>query len=123
MREPETARTQMARVLSSSIFCDSPTQQKLLRYLIEHMADGQGGDLKEYTIGAAVFRRGPDFDPRTDSIVRVQVGVLRKKLAAYYAGPGSEDGVVIDIPRGHYLPQILTREIPPAAELKTVVSP
>src|SRR4051794_31467296 len=77
MREPEMARTQMARVLSSSIFCDSPTQQKLLRYLIEHMADGRGGDLKEYTIGAAVFRRGPDFDPRTDSIVRVQVGVLR----------------------------------------------
>src|SRR4051794_31748894 len=98
MREPEMARSQMEKVLSSSIFCDSPTQQKLLRYLIDHMADGQGGDLKEYTIGAAVFRRGPDFDPRTDSIVRVQVGVLRKKLAAYYAGPGSGDHLIIDIP-------------------------
>ena len=111
---PESARLQTERVLSSEIFRDSPIQQRLLRYLVEQTLSGSPDQLKEYTIGSAVFGRREDFDPRTDSIVRVQIGILRKKLAAYYEGPGAADEYVVEVPRGHYALQFSTRKSAPA---------
>ena len=37
-------------------------------------------ELKEYTLGVEVFDRGASFDPRIDTIVRVQARRLRAKL-------------------------------------------
>ena len=73
--EPELARGQMERILASPVFRESPVQQRLLRYLGEQTLAGAAAGLKEYSIGSAVFGRRDDFDPRTDSIVRVQAGV------------------------------------------------
>ncbi|MEP6534018.1 MAG: hypothetical protein ABJF23_01775 [Bryobacteraceae bacterium] len=111
------ARAQVDRILSSELFRDSPIQRRLLTYLVEQSFAGEAPNLKEYTIGTSVFQRGDNFDPRTDSIVRVQVGVLRKKLAAYYDGPGAQDEILIEVPRGHYAPQVGTRPaaLPPPA--------
>jgi hypothetical protein len=106
---------QTSRILSSSVFCESPTLQRLFTYLVDQALDGHVGNLKEYSIGAEVFQRGAGFDPRTDSIVRVQMGVLRKKLAAYYEGPGKNDELMIEIPRGHYAPHFVPRIVQPTA--------
>jgi hypothetical protein len=38
-----------------------------------------------------------------DSLVRVQAGRLRSKLAAYYESEGSEDQVLVDLPKGSYV--------------------
>ena len=118
--EPDSARLQTERVLASDIFRDSPIQQRLLRFLVDQSLAGAALDLKEYTIGSAVFGRREDFDPRTDSIVRVQIGVLRKKLAAYYAGPGSADEYVVEVPKGHYTPQFTVRKSPPVTAVPPV---
>lgn len=107
--EPAIVRRQTDRILSSELFRGSPIQCRLFRYVIEQTLEGGAGGLKEYTLGSAVFQRGDSFDPRNDSIVRVQVGVLRKKLAAYYEGPGIADDVLIEIPRGHYAPHFTQR--------------
>jgi len=111
--EPPFTRSQVTaeidRIFGSPYFCDSPILQKLLTYLVEQSLDGNAGNIKEYSIGTEVFQRGPGFDPRMDSIVRVQVSVLRKKLAAYYEGPGSRDELRIEVPRGHYATQFITR--------------
>lgn len=106
---------QLERLLSHEIFRDSPTLQRLFSYIVAETLAGHHKDLKEYTLGVSVFKRGENFDPRTDSIARVQVGVLRKKLAAYYSGPGKDDDVIIDIPRGHYAAQF-TRRAEPESE-------
>ncbi len=111
--EPQSARTQTERILLNGIFRDSPIQQRLLRYLVDQTLAGAASGLKEYSIGSAVFGRRDDFDPRTDSIVRVQAGVLRKKLAAYYAGPGTQDEWIVDLPRGHYVPSFTPRKTEP----------
>lgn len=107
--EADQARQQVDRILASPTFRDAPIQQRLLRYLVDQALADSAGDLKEYAIGTAVFARGPDFDPRHDSIVRVQAGVLRKKLAAYYEGPGAGDELIVEIPRGHYAPSFSLR--------------
>ena len=49
-----------------------------------------------------VFGRGEAFDPRTDTIVRVQARRLRSKLKDYYDAEGQTDPIVIELPKGHY---------------------
>lgn len=51
-----------------------------------------------------VFDRDSGFDPQVDPIVRVEAGRLRLRLTEYYAGPGQNDKVVIDISKGGYVP-------------------
>ena len=72
--------------------------------MVEQSLQGKGDELKEYSIGTSVFDRDERFDPRIDSIVRVEAGRLRSKLDEYYSGPGAADDVMIRIPRGTYAP-------------------
>ena len=76
---------------------------KLLRYLAKHALDHPGVSIKEYQIATEVFARSSDFDPQLDSMVRVQAGRLRVKLAEYYNSDGVEDPVVVELPRGTYV--------------------
>jgi len=64
--------------------------------------DHPGAPIKEHQIATEVFGRPSDFDPQLDSLVRVQAGRLRTKLAAYYESEGMEDQVLIDLPKGSY---------------------
>jgi serine/threonine-protein kinase len=60
--------------------------------------------LKEIVIGSSVFDRDPHYDPRLDPIVRVEARRLRTKLEAYYEAEGRDDALVIELPRGSYVP-------------------
>lgn len=100
----EQIRRQVQRILRSIAFRNAHTLQHLLQFLV---AQGCGPDpetLKESTIGVGVFNRPADFDPKTDPVVRVQVHRLRQKLQEYYETDGRQDPVLIDIPKGTYLP-------------------
>jgi hypothetical protein len=61
-----------------------------------------GTSPKEYQIATEVFGRQQDFDPHVDSMVRVQAGRLRTKLAEYYISEGAEDHILVEIPKGTY---------------------
>jgi hypothetical protein len=82
--------------------------QQLLQFLTARVLEGGGESLKEYTIGVEAFGRPHDFDPKTDTIVRVQIHRLRQKLAEYYESDGSRDPILVEIPKGHYLPSFGT---------------
>jgi hypothetical protein len=75
---------------------------QLLNFLVETTLSGNGHYLKETTIGVSVFGRSPDYDPKTDTIVRSQAWRLRAKLSDYYATEGSEETVIISVPKGQY---------------------
>jgi hypothetical protein len=75
-----------------------------LRYVVEETLAARADAIKEYTLGLEVFERGESFDPREDPIVRVQARNLRMRLARYYAGPGAEDPVRIEVPKRTYVP-------------------
>ncbi|HEV2400258.1 MAG TPA: hypothetical protein VGS27_25195 [Candidatus Sulfotelmatobacter sp.] len=70
--------------------------------MAEHSLDHPGVALKEYQIATEVLGRPPGFDPQSDSTVRVQAGRLRVKLAEYYSHEGTDDPVVVEIPKGSY---------------------
>jgi hypothetical protein len=95
---------QLERVLQSQTLHGSESLKAFLRFVVLRAVDHHESQLKEYTIATEVFGRNNAYDPRTDSVVRVQAGRLRTKLHEYYATEGLHDRVVIDLPKGHYTP-------------------
>lgn len=100
----EVVETQLARIVSSRQFCNAPRLSRFLAYVVEEALTGRNDRLKGYTIGLEVFDRPEDFDPQTDTIVRVQARVLRQKLDQYYSQDGRGDPIHITIPKGSYGP-------------------
>ena len=95
---------QLERVLQSRTLQNSESLKAFLRFVVEKAVDDQEAQLKEYIIATEVFGRNSDYDPRIDSVVRVQAGRLRTKLQEYYSTEGKGDPLVIDLPKGHYHP-------------------
>src|SRR5437588_2067825 len=93
---------QIEKLLTSRTLHGSESLCKLLRYLADHSVDHPGASPKEYQIATEVFGRQQDFDPHVDSMVRVQAGRLRTKLAEYYASEGAEDTIQVEMPKGTY---------------------
>ena len=90
------------KLLSSRTLHGSESLCKLLQYLANHSFEHPGVSPKEYQIATEVFGRQKDFDPHLDSMVRVQAGRLRAKLAEYYASEGADDHFVLEMPKGGY---------------------
>ena len=101
---PEIVREELGRVLTSSEFRTSKRSQEFLRYVVEHVLNGQAELLKERTIGIEVFGRSLDYDPGEDATVRVKAGEVRKRLGLYYSEEGSLDPLRIELPLGTYVP-------------------
>lgn len=99
---PSAVREQLRRVLAQSPFDRSPVLSRFLSHVVEHALVSGAPPLKEYTIGLEVFDRPDDFDPRVDTIVRVQARRLRAALARYYGHGGRDDPVRIEMPKGQY---------------------
>ena len=89
-------RAQVDRILQSDTLRNSDALKRLLLYLAEKSISGQADQLKEYTIGLDAFGKPAGYDPRHDSIVRLQVGRLRQKLTEYYLTEGKNDPVVLE---------------------------
>ncbi len=51
-----------------------------------------------------VFGRRPDHDLTRDSIVRTEASRLRARLREYYTGEGKDDPLIIELPKGGYVP-------------------
>ncbi len=106
---PADVRGTLEKIAASDIFRNSPQLVEFLRYVMEAVLRGEGNRLKAFTIGTDVLGRGPNFDPQIDPIVRVEATRLRHAIERYYAGPGANDTIVIDIPRGTYAPVFYRR--------------
>ena len=117
-------REELKAVLDSPQFRHAPSLGQLLSYLCEKRFSGDTSQVKEYSIGVEVFHRGEDFDQEADSIVRVGVNRLRKRLAEYYAAEGAGHRIQITIPVGQYVPEFRgapeTVAAPPAAAARAV---
>jgi TolB-like protein len=102
--------SQLERILQSATFIRSKRLGRFLRFTVEQCLDGRQSALKEYLVGVEVFGKMETFDPRIDSIVRVEARRLRSKLERYYQTEGRDDGVIIQFRKGSYVPVLMTRE-------------
>jgi hypothetical protein len=96
------ARAQIERLTASKTFEGSDVHRRLLHYLADKSLAGEADRLKEYTIGLEAFGKPDTYDPKQDSIVRLQTGRLRQKLAVYYQTEGAGDPVLVNLPKGAF---------------------
>ncbi len=99
--EPEV-RAELDRILASKSFVTAGRISKLLRFVVDKTLAGETSQLKEYAVGVEVFERDESYDPRLDSIVRVEAGRLRTRLDEYYNGDGAASPIRITLPKGGY---------------------
>lgn len=95
-------RAELVAVLESAYFKKAPNQARLLTYLCERQFTGLTDQPKEYQIAIEAFGRGPDFNTRADSIVRVEAYRLRKRLTKYYESDGASHRVRMLLDPGKY---------------------
>src|SRR5690349_21334834 len=107
---PDEIRAALQRMIVSDVFSRSPQLGAFLRFVVEAVLHGRGDRIKAYTIGVEVLRRDTSFDPQVDPIVRVEATRLRRAIERYYAGAGQDDLIIIDLPRGSYVPTFRRRE-------------
>ena len=98
-------RAELDRILATKGFSSAGRLSKLLRHVVEKTLAGKTDQLKEYAVGVEVFERDGNYDPRLDSIVRVEAGRLRSRLDEYYNGEGAGSPIRINLPRGGYSAQ------------------
>ncbi len=112
---PEAAiREEIAAILASAPFANAIRSRRFLEYVVEQTLAGQQDSIKEFTIAVEVFGRKDSYDSREHSAVRVEAARLRSRLRQYYEGPGRQDRVIVDLPKGGYVPTFSTREEPVA---------
>lgn len=92
------------RILLSPDFERNRNSCNFLKFIVAETLAGRGGRLKAYSIATLALDRDANFDPQSNSIVRVQATRLRQSLHNYYAGPGADDPVRISLPPGTYQP-------------------
>ena len=109
----------LAQVEASGALGKSERRKKLLRHLILAEAEGDGGQLKAYSIGLDIFGKSEDFDPQSDSVVRVEVGRLRTAIALFEASDFAVCALKVEIPKGTYRPTFSFRDVAGPADSAT----
>jgi hypothetical protein len=103
--QPQSSiRTQLRKVLASITFAHAERMRRFLEFIVEHALSSPGEPLKEMIIGIKLYAGHEEFDPRVTSVVRVDATRLRAKLREYYSSEGTADPLIIDLPKGSYVP-------------------
>ncbi len=108
--ESEEVRAALQALANQDPWLQSPRLMQFLAFVVEETLAGRGDRLKETVIGAGVFGRPADYDPKVDPIVRVEARRLRLKLLEYYEGVGSKDPIRFELRKGSYRPEFVAVE-------------
>lgn len=97
------------RIARSKSLGRSEQLTRFLLYVCRKMLTEHGDELNEQHIGVALFGRAPDYDSSADGIVRSHATRLRHRLQHYFATEGIEEPLLLEIPRGGYVPRFFPR--------------
>lgn len=105
-------RTQLDKILSSPEFNVPERVRHFLVYVINQTLEGHADRIKAYSVAVEVFGRDANFDIQNDPVVRIEAGRLRRALERYYLLAGTADPILIEIPKGGYVPRFQRRTVP-----------
>ncbi|HEY1949698.1 MAG TPA: malectin domain-containing carbohydrate-binding protein [Bryobacteraceae bacterium] len=126
--DSQVERNEVESVLHSGLFDKAARLERFFRYVCDQHFAGRAEHIKEYSIALEALGRPATFDPKKDSIVRVEAHRLRKRLDQFYREDGASHPVHVVIPNGQYRPLFVVKEpteerpLKPASEL-TVMEP
>lgn len=137
MPDTESCWALLKRIAASAPLKRATRLQELLFYVGKRSLQDGCGRVNEQEIGANVFHRPESYDTSVDNIVRTNVSDLRKRIETYFHFEGEHEPLVMEIPRGSYIPVFRYRvaeaearaetpigvQPPPIVSPKTVIQP
>ena len=108
-------RAHLDEIVQGSAFKGSHRSQLFLKHIVEQALHGDPVDLRERSIGIALFNRPATYDTADDAIVRVTASDVRKRLLQHYGNVGGESRYRINLPAGSYVPEFCIAVEPVAA--------
>lgn len=103
----------LERVAASTQLRRATRLQELLLYVGKRSLKDGCDRIPEQEIGSHVFHRPAAYDTGVDNIVRTNVSDLRKRIEAYFSSEGSYEPLIMEIPRGSYIPVFRLRSLKP----------
>ena len=100
----------LERVAASSHLRRATRLRELLLYVGQRSLKDGCAHVPEQEIGVKVFGRPDAYDNANDGIVRTSISDLRKRIDAYFAAEGLHEPIIMEIPRGAYIPTFYSRE-------------
>lgn len=94
----------LERVLGSVQLHRAPRLREFLSYVGRRCLKDGCTHIHEQEIGIEVFGRPETYDTSVDNIVRANATELRKRIAAYFESEGLNETLIMEIPRGSYVP-------------------
>jgi hypothetical protein len=113
-------RSHLEEIVNGPAFKGSHRSQAFLKHIVEQALHGEPADLRERSIGVALFGRPVTYDTADDAIVRVTASDVRKRLLQHYGNTGVESKFRINLPSGSYVPEFC---LVPAAALRSLGPP
>jgi hypothetical protein len=114
---------QLDRILSNRLFQHSRRYPAFLQYVVQKALDGAGDELKERSLGVAVFKRSAEYDTSADPVVRNTASEVRKRLEEYYSDAEHSGELRISLPVGGYLPEFRSAPDEPPTEPAVTLVP
>ena len=96
---------QVEKICNCDAFKTKRLLCKFLSFIISESLAGREQQLKGYTIAIEVFGKDKNFDSDNNALIRIHAGRLRRVLNTYYCNEGQYDEIIIEIPKGGYIPQ------------------
>jgi hypothetical protein len=100
----EQCRELVKRIQASSEFQRATRLREFLSYILERKLASCPEEITETLIGHRVYGRPAAYNSGDDSIVRTEARTLRQRLERYFSGEGAHEPIVLEIPRGGYVP-------------------
>lgn len=97
-------RVLVSQLATSTYLSRASRLREMFMYVSSRVLDDAADEIHEQEIGQEVFGRPADYDTAADNIVRVHASMLRKRLNQYFENEGSQEPMIIEIPRGNYAP-------------------
>ena len=108
--DKQAVQQQLSRLCKSDEFSESTRAIEFLQFVVDETLAGRGDRLSQRVLASELYKRGSDFNPSTDPIVRMQAGRVRRALEHYYLTTGKQDAIVITLQKGTYAPTIKTTQ-------------
>lgn len=97
------------RIVNSDRFSKALRPREFLLYVCDAALQGRIDDINEQKIGERVFGRSENYNASEDNVVRSQARILRQKLEAYFSNEGAHETLLLQIPKGGYVPEFMER--------------
>jgi len=129
IRESDPRWKLVERVAASASFQRSKRVRDFLLFVCERAIEDPHAPVREADIRRSVFGRTAEPEDPEDTLVRVQASQLRKRLQVYFSTEGIAETLIIEVPKGSYMPIFKERHVDgsaavvAAAALETPASP